>query len=168
MLNYLKELTKSEDNCCIKDLRLASHGGPDGLGGSGGTLLQYTGFLANKQIAAQERADIQNAINPLQPGDPDYRLYVPSDFLTDGVRDVPDLQGLINSGDVKFCAECEIKTYACNQVRLPSALSAATKCKVTAVSGGACGATNPNVWKGNFHNFFPDGTSTPIGSSFRP
>jgi RHS repeat-associated protein len=168
MLNYLKKLTKSEEGCCIKNLRLASHGGPDGLGGSGGTILQYTGFLANKNAAAQARADFQNEINPLQPGDIGYQVYFPNDFLTDGVRDVPDLEKLITSGDVKFCKDCEIKIYACNQVRLPAALSAATKCKVTAVNEGKCGATNPNIWNGNFYDYFPNGASSPIDSSFRP
>jgi hypothetical protein len=91
------------------------------------------------------------------------------DFVDIGAADVPMLESLINSKNVKFCKPpCIIEIYACYQDRLPPALAAVTGCDVVASRGEKCGAKTPNIWYGDFYRHSPDGSMTRIGTSYTP
>jgi RHS repeat-associated protein len=177
LMKYLEN--SSKDGCCIKNLRLASHGGPNGLGG-GGDIEKRVGFYLDKtNVPKSSAVDFENI--PVSPGfsDMDAINYTASmtgrsvQQVTEeinggsrkvaqkpilhkadpGAADIKDLSKLINDKAVKFCGKCEIHIHACYQSeRFVSALAKATGCSVY-YQPGSCmpgGGNDPNQpWTGS-------------------
>lgn len=110
-VDFLEKLT--QDCCCIKDLRIAGHGGPNGFGG---TFAGETGFYGT--FPGERPVPGEDGRGPNHP-------------LVQA-RDISDLEAAIKDGKIQFCPDCTIKIHAC----CPSAaflekLAKATGCRAT-------------------------------------
>jgi RHS repeat-associated protein len=133
-LNHLASLTKH--CCCIKDLRIASHGGGNGFGDLGPTSALYrNGFYGEFRdgYPRPQQAPGMGANHPSLGG-----------------RDVADLKSMMDRGEIQFCPDCVIKIHACGQsARFLETLGQATGCRVIGGSGGCSADPRDRDGKGN-------------------
>ena len=123
LMNHLQSLT--QQCCCIKDLRLAGHGGANGMGGADEG---RTGFY-------REGPDTTG----LGPNHPSQKS-----------RNLGDLRSAISSGGIQFCPDCVIKIHACYQSdETIRELAAATGCRVIAGDGQCAPNKNDQDRRGN-------------------
>jgi len=123
IINDLKKLTKSADDCCIDKYTIAGHGWRFKPGGG----------------------------RDLYPGIPggrdDFGFYESSTGRKKEVADLADLKKAIDSGDIKFCDPCSIQIYACRiDPSFTAKLSTITGCSVVAASG-SCAPAKGGMWK---------------------
>ena len=192
LLDHLQKL--SQKNCCIRTLRLGSHGGENGLGGGEGVNEQRSGFYRNTTQAlgyTTEALGLTPSQALLERGAAyagvtldEFRrqiegrtsIEVPdeSDRLP-GARDLNDIQKLINEGKIVFCEPCKIYIHACNQGdRFTSELSKVTGCNVIYTRGYCTAESGYSVdrqWNGangGFHEVTPAGKITSLGPKIKP
>ena len=194
LLEYLKVISK--ENCCIKNLRLASHGGVTGLGGGEPGRTGFFDAKTNQPDGNREWETVR--VNELTEdqlerlaifwiitkeearerdrASPSGTTQVPQPMRPDANgRTTDDLAKEISNGSIKFCKPCKIFIHACSQSdAFAQRLSGVTGCSVVYGTAGcypAKGNDPDRKWRNDkgFFEMRPDNT-TPvrIGSSVLP
>ena len=126
-LNHLEKMSKK--CCCIRVLRIATHGTVGGLGGN--------------QDPEDERDNDRLRVGFYSDT---WGNGFDDEDISENARDICDLSAMIGDGRIKFCKDCRIEIYACAVDEVFAVdLAGATGCKVI-FANAECGPAARGRW----------------------